>query len=80
MTKQELSINKEGIAIAEDLGVIYNGIQYDAKDEPRFFLFTDPHTRGTFAADDALGAKIGLDRLRQSFEKDLDDPEPYASC
>ena len=70
MTLEESRLNLEGSEIAVECGLIFNGIQLDAQEEPFCFLFTDPETRGTFAAYDAASAKTSLENLRAKFETD----------
>lgn len=80
MNKQEAMLNMEGVAIAQDLAITFNGIQYDAKDEPAGFMFTDPDTGSSFMAHDALDAQIRLNQVRESYSQDVSHILPEMLC
>lgn len=58
----------EGEQIAEQLGVVFNGIQPTVKG-PGFYLFTDPATGSTFAGDTLQTAQESLEEMRAKFAR-----------
>lgn len=69
------TVEAEGKAIAEALGVIYTGPQYH-KGELYCHLFTDPLTQGTFAATNKGNAWARFFALREAFDAPLPDNIP----
>jgi hypothetical protein len=65
ITESQLSddLRKEGLNIANRLGVLFNGWWEDLKE----FAFTDKQTESTFAAKTYEDAKRKLERMRQAF-------------
>lgn len=58
----------EGIAIANELDIRYDGIQESVGNIPAKYQFTDPITGSTFYGDTLEKAKINLANMRAKFK------------
>jgi hypothetical protein len=63
--------DKEGIDIADRLGVFYNGLQEGFQDKPDLHVFTDPETATTFLARNLEEAEHKLAMKRKEFDPAL---------
>ena len=57
----------EGNRIAQQLGLIYNGLQEQVPPKPSLYTFTEPTTKSSFLASNFDEAKEGAERMSRKF-------------